>query len=181
VHQEQQNVDFGTFIGSSLAAAFVAFLLNRAWQWQDDASKSRATLRGILLELNHAEDLTGAYLRESENRPWSPGYRIHADFLRPGIPALAERGHISHAEATALHRFLIIADEANRSLDTLAGLLYGPREFPDLPIPSAPVGLHNETSRARGKFQHVVERLPEARKAATAALSRLDWFDRMQQ
>ena len=134
-------------------------------------------LKGILLELNHAQECADAYLEDSRTKPWRPGYRIVTEFLQSGIASLAQSGSLKSGETAALHRLYIDAGEANRSLDLLTNI--GSRGAPtDGSLGRiAPDLLLNESSRARVKFQNVLDHIPAARAAAERALGRLQWFE----
>jgi hypothetical protein len=171
----------GDLFASSLVAAFVAFLLTAASRWQRNAKESRALLRGIQLDINHAAECAEAYTKDSEDKPWAPAYRISREFLREGLLKLAANSHLTTQEVEALHKLYISAGEANRSLDLLEEL----HNRTPLPV-SEPLGANQqyilweqmelETNRARLKFGDVSEAIPAARKAADAALARLAWF-----
>jgi len=170
-------MDFQTIATSSVAATIASVVLNRAIEWQKNGARARAVLNGILLELNHAQRCAAAYLEDSRTKPWRPGYRIVTEFLQSGIASLAQSGSLKSGETSALHQLYIDAGEANRSLDLLTdiGSRGGPtdgtfgRIVPDILI--------NESSRARVKFQNVLEHLPAAQAAVQQALNRLQWFE----
>jgi len=173
-------MDLPTFVGSSLIAALVGFLLQRAWAWQDAAAKSRAVLRGMLLELDHLEDIAGKYLRDLQDHPrgWAPAYRPVLEYLGAGPAAVAERGHFIDEEPRHAHRLYIVAAEANRCLEQCALFASEPvvRPLPYQGIIDKAL-LEQASSRTRIKFSEVLERMPAAREAINTALDRLCWFE----
>lgn len=155
----------------ALVGVILGFLINRAYEWQKNSDKSRALLRGVLLEISHAEKATHDYvITRAQKIIWSPGYRLSTDFLKRGVIDLSELGALRPAEVEALHALYICADEANRSLERLAPLVEQMESSDE-----ARDRAKRETRRARRKFQRMQELLGPAKKAAEAALARLAW------
>lgn len=164
---------------SSLIAAVVTVVLGVALRWQEQAHRSRAFLRGILLEMQHAEFCATEYLKNSSDKPWSPGNRIVLVFTEKGLPMIAETGHLLPDEIESMHLFFICSTEANRSLDSLERI--------HSTVPSGDNANHSllirdgllrsETSRARIKMKNLIKSIPSARDASSDALSRLKWFE----
>ena len=176
------SLDIGTFFASSLVGAFVAFVLTQAARWQRLAKESRALLRGIHLEIDHAGECAAAYLKDSQDRPWAPAYRVETEFLREGILKLAANTHLTQSEVKRLYTLYIAAGEANRSLDVLEELNNRTTKPPQTPLGEREESqvlawMTFETGRARVKFGNISAAIPEARSAAATALTRLSWFE----
>ena len=166
-------MDWKLLVTSSVVAAFIAFVMNAYLRWQEKSDKSRALLRGILFEIDHAQECGEAYVQEAADRPiWSPAYRVDSDFMREGLPSLAEHRALRESESRDVHQLLIYANEVNRCLDQIAALT--PRIHEDETAKRAT----RETGRARSKFKRILEQVPLARKAVKQALERLAWFER---
>lgn len=177
-------MDASVLLTSSLVAAVVSFALTQAHLWQSSGRKSRALLRGILLEIDYAEECATSYIKDSSSKlVWSPAYRASIEFLRSGIPVLAENGHLKDDGVKALYTLYLAATDANRSLDELAVLLRQPDQDAvvqrDAPLRLYPKNntASAETSRARAKFEHVLNAVPSSRLSASRALEALRWFE----
>lgn len=172
-----QVLDLQSLATSALAATFAAVGLNRAIEWQRVSMAARAQLRGILLEIAHAERCAEQYLSCAAPRVVAPVYRVATRFLESSVERLATSATLQNMEAQVLHGLYIGADEINRALDALAAVA-------GAPIP--PLGQTNPLSAMRRsdleelitkRFQELLPLLPKARAAAEAALARIAWFE----
>lgn len=166
-------MDWSTLLGSSALASVVAFLFNRAYEAMAQNKKAAGILRGILLEIDHAEGCGRAYVNDSSNNPlWSPAYRIAIEFCQSGLAWLAAENKLKANEATDLHRYFICATELNRCLDKLADhcgqILSNPNTVPDAV---------QEQNRTRVKSNNLVQASLQARIAVKTALDRVSWYD----
>lgn len=171
-------MDLQTHATSALAATVAAVALNRAIEWQKSAAVSRAQLRGILLELAHAEHCAERYF-DSAAAPRFAAlvYRIATQYLGSSIEILAANGALRRTEAEQLYRFYIEADETNRTLDALAviaGTSTAGRGEATMIVTLRQIGTHD---LARERFERLRRELPPVRAAAEAALARVAWFE----
>lgn len=173
-------MDLQSIATSALAATVAAVALNRSIELQKGRAVARAQLRGILLELAHAEHCAQRYFAGA-----APDfaaafaavvYRVATQYLGSSVEFLAAGGTLRRGEAELIHRFYIEADETNKALDALAAVAglstEGRGEL------TAMVTLRQMGTQAlvRQQFEILRQDLPAARAAAEAALVRLSWF-----
>lgn len=175
-------MDLQTFATSALVATFASVALNRAIEWQKSAAHDRAQLRGILLELAHAQHCIERFEGNSESPSYlTPVYRIATQFLGSSIEALAARGTLKRTEAELLHRFYIESEETNKTLDTIAALSGSQLLFArgtDALNAAARAGSLSQLANER--FRRIRRDLPAARAAAEAALARVAWYEQQE-
>lgn len=171
-------MDLQSLATSALAATIAAVALNRAIEWQKSAARARAQLRGILLELAHAQRCADRFLTNAEPRFADVVYRIVTQYLGSSIEPLAAGGALRQPEAERLHQLYIEADEVNKALDALAVIsgtsTAAPRGDLTVLVTMRQMGT---ATLARKLFESLREDLPAGRAAAEAALARLAWFD----
>ena len=172
-------MDFQTIATSALAATIAAVALNQAVDWQRRGSRARAQLRGILLELAHAQHCIERFEGKSASPGYvTPVYRIATQFLGSSIEGLAAAGALKQAEAEQLHRFYIESDETNKALDAIAVFsISQPHTAEQIEALREFLGAASFTQLAEERFSRLREDLPAARAAAEAALDRIAWFE----
>ena len=162
----------GTLIVAALVGAFASIAVRAVNSWLENSARAVGLLRGVLIEIDRAEECASTYIKEQSDRlAWAPAYRIQLDFLHSGVRTLMELRALSPDQVVAIHRLYIFASEVNWCLESLARM----RERPDSRSDSTSRLMKEETNRTTGKCQHVLEEVPKARAAAEAALRRIAW------
>ncbi len=174
-------MDFQTIATSALTATIAAVALNQAIERQKRAARARAQLRGILLELAHAERCADRFLTNAEPRFADVVYRIATQYLGSSIEPLATAGVLRQQEAERLHQLYIDVDEINKTLDALAVIsgtsTAAPRGDLSVIVTLRQMGTGD---LARRLFESLRQDLPAARAAAEAALARIAWFEQQE-
>lgn len=182
------------WLAPALIGAVASYLFGGVRVWQTNTQRALGLLRGILIEIDRAEECASTYIREAASTPvWTPAYRVEIDFLRTGVGALMELRALTSLEVAAIHRLYISSSEVNRCLESLARMYEHAPPQPQsetmerisrragFPINQGPAELSHqmraETGRTTGKCQHVLDEVPKARAAATAALDRIAWLE----
>ena len=169
------NADFWQ---TSLAAALIAFLVNRIYEAMSESKKAVGLMRAMLLDIERMEkdaktfiEKRAAAISENPLAYFAPAQRMPISFVNTGLETLAPGKWMTLDELRSLHELRAWADEANRCLDRLLELVAahdGTEQAQQL--------LSSEGSRVSVKCGHIRDAGPKTRAAIQAAISRHDFF-----